>query len=248
MYVYVDESGDLGFSQRSTRFFVVAYLCVEQPFELTKKMKRLLKKLHKKKMYARGYNELKFSNSKDTIRVKVLETIYKSEVDIGYIVLEKAKVKPELQNKRTTLYNFVVVDRIMKNIIPLINPMTELNIIIDKSLPRSSRLAFNNYAKNKASWLFKIRWGQINSIMLSNIKVQHVNSQKEPCLQATDFLAGACFHKYEYGNDFYYRIISGKVKYFDYLWNRRNANPTLPLPSRVHGHHSLGWDLLARYS
>lgn len=218
MYVYVDESGDLGFSLKSSRFFIVAYLIVDYPFEITKLMKRLLKKLHERKEYARGYNELKYSNSKDAVRRIVLEKICKCNVKIGFIVLEKAKVKQELKGKATILYNFVIINTLMKNILPKLTSNDKLYIIVDKSLSRFGKNAFNEYVINKASWLMTVQWRHAEQIKLSNIEVRHENSQREPCLQAVDFLSGACFHKYEHNNNCYYNIIENKVEYFNYLW------------------------------
>ena len=218
MYVYIDESGDLGFSSKSTRFFVVAYLNLDYPFEMKKAMKRLLKRLHKKGEYARGNNELKCSNSKDIVKQKVLRKICQCNAEIGFVVLEKAKVKPYLKENRTRLYNFIIVDRIMRNILQSLNSTDKLNIILDRSLSPSRREGFNNYARNKASYLLFVEWGKVYPIKLSNIEIRHVNSQKEPCLQAADFLAGACFHKYEHNNNCYYRLFENRVEYFNYLW------------------------------
>jgi len=188
MYVYIDESGDLGFSLKSTQFFVVAYLNLEHPFEMEIAMKRQLKRLHEKRKYARGYNELKYSKSRDMHACNP-----------------------------TILYNYVIVDKVMRAVLPSVDSNDKLNIIVDKSLPRSSREAFNIYARNKASWLLTM-WEKEYPIELSAIEVRHENSQKEPCLQAADFLAGACFCKYERNNDCYYQLFENKVEYFKYLW------------------------------
>lgn len=51
MDVYVDESGDLGFSPKSTKFFIIAFLTCDSSFNIRKEMSRLLKKLHKKGLY-----------------------------------------------------------------------------------------------------------------------------------------------------------------------------------------------------
>lgn len=221
LYTYVDESGDLGFSAKASKFFVVAYLTLENPFKLAKTMKRMLKRLHEKREYARGYNELKYSYSKSAIKQKILQEISQTNIEIGFIVLEKSKVKPDLRKNRTILYNYVVVDPIMRNILPTLSATSKLILTIDKSLPRSSIEAFNTYAKNKASWLTtQAPWTNQSLTIIRQISVQHENSQKEPCLQAADFLAGACFHKYEHNNNAYYKIIENKVKYFNYLWRR----------------------------
>ncbi len=218
MYVYIDESGDLGFSEKSSRFFIVAYMILDHPFEISKVMKRLLKKLHERKEYARRCNELKYSNSKHAVRQIVLEKICKCNIKIGFVVLDKAKVKPELKEKPTLLYNYVIVNHVMKNILPELTSSDKLYIIVDKSLRRINEEAFNKYAINKASWLMTIQWRQTEQIKLSNIEVRHENSQRNPCLQAVDFLAGACFHKYEHDNDCYYKIFEDKVTHFNYLW------------------------------
>ena len=181
------------------------------------KMKRLLKRLHKSGQYARGCNELKYVKSKDVIKQKVLRSICQCDVEIGFAVLEKAKVNLELRKNRTILYNFIIVDRVMRDVLPRLKANDELNIVVDKSLPRSSREAFNDYTRNKASWLLTV-WGRVYPTKLSNIIAHHKNSQDEPCLQAADFLAGACFHKYEHNNDCYFQLVEDKVEYFHYLW------------------------------
>jgi len=161
MYVYIDESGNLGFSLKSTQFFVVAYLTLEHPFEMGKAMKRQLKRLHKRRKYARGYNELKYSESRDAVKQKVLRKICQCDVKIGFVVLEKAKVVPQLKENPTILYNYLIVDKVMRAVLPSVDSNDKLNIIVDKSLPRSSREAFNIYARNKASWLLTI-WDKEN--------------------------------------------------------------------------------------
>lgn len=217
MDVYIDESGDLGFSSKSTSFFVVAYLILEHHPALEKIMKRLLKLLHNRREYARRCNELKFSKSRNAVKQKVLSRICLCDMKIGFIVLEKKKVRVHLRNSPKILYNYVIVDQVMRNILPSLKPNDKLNITIDKSLSSSSRKAFNSYTINKASWLVTVQKKEY-SIKLPNIEVHHRNSQNEPCLQVADFLAGACFQKYEHNNDFFYKMVEDKVEYFKYLW------------------------------
>ena len=217
MYVFIDECGDLGFSPKSTSYFVVAYLVLEYPFDIEIIIKRLLKRLHKSRKYARGANELKFSKSSHYVRRKVLGKICKSNVEIGFVILEKKKVKPRLRQKRNVLYNYVIVNTTMPKILPYLERSGRLSIVVDKSLPRSSREAFNGYAKSKATWIWRFRLGA-SVKTLRNIEVLHENSQNSSCLQAVDFLAGSCFHKYEFSNNSYYDIIKNKVKHLNYLW------------------------------
>ena len=121
-------------------------------------------------------------------------------MQMGYIVLEKQKVYPELQGNPNRLYNYLIVHTIMTNIVPKLTSSDKLVIILDKSLSGSSKEAFNEYARNKASWVIRIEEREY-PVELSNIEVLHLSSHNEPCLQAVDFLAGVCFHKYERNNE-----------------------------------------------
>jgi len=43
------------------------------------------------------------------------------------------------------------------------------------------------------------------------MKILHLNSNVCPCLQATDFIVGAIFQKYEKKNPKYFNVIKDKV-------------------------------------
>lgn len=46
MYIYLDESGDLGFSEKSSNYFVITLLLVKEP----KEVKNCIKKIRHKKL------------------------------------------------------------------------------------------------------------------------------------------------------------------------------------------------------
>ena len=83
MHVFVDESGNLGFSGASTKYFVVAYVECEVPVKLRTELKRLLKRLHQKGKYSKGRNEFKFSRMDDDCRKSVLAKIVECEASLG---------------------------------------------------------------------------------------------------------------------------------------------------------------------
>lgn len=90
MHVFVDESGDLGFSKASTKYFVVAYIECNSPIKIRTDLKRLLKNLHQKRIYSMSRNELKFSRMDDYCRKRVLQKIAEYDFSLGVIVMEKA--------------------------------------------------------------------------------------------------------------------------------------------------------------
>lgn len=62
LHAFVDESGDLGFSEKSSKFFVVVYVITDNSFYLTTKMRRLKKRI--KKAGYKGIQEFKFTRNR----------------------------------------------------------------------------------------------------------------------------------------------------------------------------------------
>ncbi len=215
MDVYVDESGDLGFSEKSTRFFVVAYVVSDSTNTLEILMKRLLKKFHNRKKYHYSRNELKFSRMNPECRKKVLRSVYQCALDLGVVVVEKAKVRGGLRKDLTILYNWLLVHHIMSALVPRLNNGEKIRIVFDKSLPKKRIVSFNEYLQNKVSYL---SYTEGYEVELDQIVSNHANSEYEPCLQAADAVAGAYFQQYENEDEQYIEIIKNKVRSFRYLW------------------------------
>jgi hypothetical protein len=213
--VFVDESGDLGFSKAATRYFIVAYIECEEPTRLRIELRRLLKRLHQRKKYSKSRNELKFSRMDDYCRKSVLAKIVECEASLGAVVLEKTRVKAKLRKDPSVLYNWCVVHNIMLSLLPHITAGNKIQITFDKSLPTWRINQFNTYVANKASYLL---YEAGNSLPLNRISLNHIASENEFCLQAADAVAGAYFQKYEKHNDEYAKIIEHKVGFFKYLW------------------------------
>jgi hypothetical protein len=215
LHVFVDESGDLGFSKTSAKYFVVAYVECNAPIKIRTDLKRLLKHLHQKGIYSRSRNELKFSRMDNYCRKKVLQKITECDASLGVVVMEKARVKPDLRKDPTILYNWSVVHNIMLSLIPQITAGNKIQITFDKSLPMWKINKFNSYATDKAKYLLN---EQGNNFPTDCISLNHMTSEREFCLQAADAVAGAYFQKHEKQNDEYVKIIEHKVGFFKYLW------------------------------
>lgn len=214
--MYVDESGDLGFSEKATKFFIIAYLACDSSITIRTEMKRVLKRLHEKKAYHSKQDELKFCKMDDYCRKIVLERIVQSNANIGVIVVEKRYVKSDLREKLPVLYNWLMVHNIISALIPNLELGQQIRITFDKSLSKTRILDFNHYVKEKASYLSYIRG---NSLSPDIIISDHIDSKLEPCLQAVDSVAGAYFQKYEHSDDTYADIIKN-VTSFTYLWRK----------------------------
>lgn len=217
MDVYVDESGDLGFSEKSTKFFVVAYMVCDPSIKVRTEMKRLLRRFHEKGIYHPNQSELKFCKMNNYCRKTVLEKLVKSDASFGTIVVEKRHVKENLRTNPPMLYNWLVVHHIVLALVPNLEAGQKIHLTFDKSLPKFRIVEFNRYVKEKASYLFFERG---NHLPENCLEANHASSEREPCLQAVDAVAGAYFHKWEKGNSSYANIV-GDVTSSVYLWRKK---------------------------
>jgi|TARA_Y100000310_G_scaffold89559_2_gene86655 hypothetical protein len=106
-YIFLDESGDLGFSQRSSKYFIVSlFSCgVREEIEIRRIVKKIRRKILKKKL--KNTPEIKWNNSSDKIRFKVLNEVANKSVEIFTVVIEKSKVYDYLRGKKHKLYNYL---------------------------------------------------------------------------------------------------------------------------------------------
>jgi cell shape-determining protein MreC len=114
--VYVDESGDVGFNEKSSKFFTIGYVFTINhfPSDENKKVKRLLKNInsrtrnHKKKI-----SEFKFSCNTETTRKRFLRQIRQLDVNIGVVCVSKDSVKQHLKEDSSLFYRYVVIENVI---------------------------------------------------------------------------------------------------------------------------------------
>lgn len=212
----MDESGNLGFKEKATNYFVIGYITCSPSVAIRTELKHLLKYLHKKRLYHRVHNELKFSKMNDTCRRVVLKKLVELDANIGVIVVDKKQVLSHLRDNPPRLYNWLLAHHIISALLPALENGQKIRIFLDKSLPKDEIEEFNTYVKEKADYLF---YEKRCNILTNRIECQHVDSKLEPCIQAADAVAGAYFHEYEQKNSDYADIIND-VASFIYLWKK----------------------------
>lgn len=206
MYIFIDESGDLGFNfdskkkQGPSRFFVLIAAKVTQPKQIYRVMKRArqrkLKKEYKKKP------ELKFSNTGPEIRRRILEDLARCEIELYYVIIDKKKVKPELHDQKVILYSYLL-KILFEKCFKYAPADSKINIIFDRVFTQTQQEALKIYLLTQNKAMLGIQ---------SKLNITHDNSQNDPGLQATDFLVGAMAQKYERGNPDYINIVKRKVE------------------------------------
>ena len=168
-------------------------------------VKRLLKKLNIRKQIK--ISEFKFSNDRDYVRHKMLDLITSLDIDAGRIVIRKTAVRPHLQASKSILYNFVIAEYIMRDVLASYDSINHINLHLDLSMSKNSRIKFDEYFAEKVSWRSSL--SGINRQIGS--KVYHSYSHHDPCLQVADYLAGSLFQLYEHGDGRFYNMIKAKV-------------------------------------
>jgi hypothetical protein len=216
MDIFIDESGDLGFSPKSSHYFVAAYIIPAETVGVRSSLSKLLKKMHKNQKYSGS--ELKFSNTSHDTRLWVLNKLMELDWTTGVVILEKKKVNRDLRGRPNILYNYSIVHNVMTRIMMLMGESQSIHLHIDRSLSSSNREAFDSYAREKARLLWDGASGHDSPLMPGQIALSHENSFNDPCIQLADFVAGSVFQKYERRKEEYYRVIEDRVTFSDYLW------------------------------
>ena len=199
--VYVDESGDLGTSEKATRFFVMCALVTHEPKKIHRVMKRVRERVLRKPF--RRVPELKFTASSHRIRMSLLEMISQLDVEIWYVCLKKRAIYFANEQGHNRIYNDLA-GILLEHI--LATEARNVDITIDRSLSKANRERFDSELRERVTRLtIKMRKLPIY------ISLKHVNSQEEPCIQAVDFVCGAVFNRHERGDSRYYDLIKARI-------------------------------------
>jgi hypothetical protein len=210
MFIFLDESGDLGFdfaNKKPSKYFVITLLVCKEKSTVDA-LKFAVKKTLKNKINnkAKGsQNELKASYT----FYHVKEYFYKhisdnNDWEIYSIILNKEETfkkirdKPQVKN----LYNFLsrkILERVKFN-----NKLSRVELIVDKSKNDSEIQIFNEYLANHLASYLPLQ---------TKLIIDHVHSFAHHGLQAVDLFSWGIFRKYEcadlrWYNLFCYRIIT----------------------------------------
>jgi hypothetical protein len=202
--VFVDESGDLGFSSKSTKYFVVSYILTLEYGVVSARINRLRKRYNRDHRFT---GEFKFSNDPPQIRASLLDLLSELPLEIGIFVVEKSRVREHLRDKKNILYNYLVVEPVVSTIMSNYEP-EKIEIVVDKRMTKELVGEFNDYLSGKVGWK-----SHLEDKDPPLHRVQHKDSTSEPCLQAADYVSGSAFRKFEHNDDEYYDMIRSKVIY-----------------------------------
>lgn len=209
MYIFIDESGDLGcdFDKKGTseKFTLAMLICYNAGVH--QQIKNAVKKTIKRKLnHGKTSNSvLELKGSGTTLKIKeyFLKQMPESGWDIYSITADKAKLKPHLERKtgKTKVYNFLTRELLKTFTDP--ENLAHVSVVIDASKNSKERKDFNSYIKTHLEITFGLD---------VNIYITHENSQNNAGLQAVDLFCWGIQRKETLGTDSWFSVFEDKIK------------------------------------
>lgn len=203
-YLYLDESGDLGFdffAKKPSRFFTVCILSV-QGVNNNRRLLKAAKKTCRRKLSRSKAHELKGAHTSLEVKKYFYEQVKAVPFDIYALTLNKRRVYDELAARKDRVYNFIarkVLDRL-----PVDQATTRVTLIIDRSKSSSEMADFNEYVTRQLK-------GRIDPKV--SFPIYHYRSAENLGLQAVDLFAWGIFRKHERRDLAWYEVFKEKVRY-----------------------------------
>lgn len=198
-YIFLDESGDLGFGKRATRWFLCAATVNDDPRALERVTKKVWKSLVEKHKHI---GELHAYREKTSTRKKMLQLLSGIEnLKIFCVILDKRKISKNMCGDKNFLYAATISSILDKVNDEKIDSESFLNICIDRQDAKHE--IHEELIERLSTSLRKIR--------VKNFSISLDSSHENKSLQAVDFISWAIFRKHEYLDNAYYEIIKDKI-------------------------------------
>ncbi len=209
VYIIIDETGDLGFSSKGSKYFIISAIVFNDD-KTYNKLNRIPKKVRQRnlKKSLKKASELKFSNSSLLIRKQFLERAAKLPIKIYAIVVKKENVPEDLKINIFVLYNYLF-KLLLEEVFRIIPKKSKIKICLDKFMSSKQIDFFENYIRTTFFDFFQT---------LSDIVIVQEFSHNKPVLQVADFVCGAFGYKYNTldlkdGYEYYINIIKEKIEF-----------------------------------
>jgi len=195
MFIYLDESGDLGFRTGGSKYFVITFISVTNNLQLERTIREV-----KSKYGLHSNYEIKGSSTTARIKNELLQKISKLNIEIYSIVMNKSKVFSRIRDDKNILYNYVLG----LILVPYIINQQDVNILVDRrTVSVRSGFKLDDYLE------YKVWYENLADV---NMNISHEDSKHNLGIQAVDVISYAIFRKYESGDVSYYDLIRHRIK------------------------------------
>ena len=200
-YIYIDESGDLGFDfskPGTSRHFIITFLIVSNKRNVSSLVKKVFLSLPAATK-RKNSGVLHAHHEKSTTIKLLLNGLKEKNVKITTIHLDKSKLS--IVHNSNELYNNMVITLLEKLCSEKIIEKNE-----KVSLIASRRYTSKSLNEHFSKYI-------ISEIPCFEINVSIVKPSDDKCLQAVDFVSWAFGQKYERKNCTYVSILKNNVLY-----------------------------------
>jgi hypothetical protein len=222
LYIFVDEAGDMDFSQKGSKHYMFNFLIKRRPFNLHEYISN-----YRYSLLERSLNPLndrldieRFHACEDNKYIReelfnIITTFDEKTVKTYSYILDKPKVSPEKRKEKDQFY----IDNLSYAIQRLLDKLgIDKNFIIV-----TDRLAVKQNKRKQVGALKKGIKGYLKS---KNLKIRydifHHCSASSANLQIVDYISWAIFRKFEHGNDSYFKKIEKYLIQIDEMTKDRN--------------------------
>lgn len=212
MYLYLDESGDLGFSpvkKGSSKKFIITVLVCSSDLSrrnIRQAIRRTIKSKINKGKKKKHMQELKGSKTDFKIKKYFFEKVKNNGWEIFTLALNKSRVHDDLKTKsgKKKLYNFLSRILIEKMAPRLQCAKQNVELFVDKSKNSEEIRDFNDYLANQLEALLPLN---------TFLHIYHLSSAESFELQAVDLFCWGIFRKYELNDFEWYDVFKTKITY-----------------------------------
>lgn len=232
MYLYLDESGDLGFNfenKRSSKFFVITLLKVDEAKSIKFIAKAISKtferKINRKKKSTRVKTELKGSGTTLQVKKYFLNYLDKHipEFVLYSIILDKflflKHAHYPIKEMKDRIYNQMTHQLLEKIDFSAVN---HANLIIDRSKNALGIKEFNNYLYANLSLCLNLG---------TKLYISHESSEENKGIQAVDMFCHGISRKYEQEDENWYALFKNKIA-IECKFEIKKAAPAMRSSSR----------------
>lgn len=220
VFLYLDESGCLGFdSSGASKFFVVTLLKIEG-IETQKKISRAILRTLKSKISAKekkNHYELKGSKTDLSIKQYFYRHMPTSDWSIFTVILNKEHVYHHLKaaDSKKRLYNYIA--KFLLSHVNLSHNVTRLDLVMDRCKSSREIKDFNTYIE-----------AHLDLSPNALLNISHVVSHESPAIQAVDLFCWGIARKYTLGETSWYDCFKKKIEFESvYLPDQNKKRRTL---------------------
>ncbi len=193
-YLYLDESGDLGFdfvTKRPSKYFTIAILAINS-HDANRKMIKAVRMTIRRKLNAPGHQkriarELKGTGTTIEVKKYLFEQIKGIDFGVYAITLNKKQALEQMMKDKVRVYTYIA--KLVLDQIPFEeNKDDRIELILDKSMAKPELLEFNSYIRRQLE-------GRLHPSV--PLDIYHWLSHENCGLQVADLFSWGIFQRYE---------------------------------------------------